>query len=261
MGKTKRRPSLLSKITFKVIRFFGRLFYKKTDIIGIERLSGRDIIIVANHAQLHGPIIGELYMPEKIYTWANGQMVRCREVPKYAMEDFFPYKSKAVRPIFKLASFCLAPLLPCVINNARAIPVYRDARIVSTFRNTIRHLEMGHNILIFPECHEKHNNIVNKFQENFVDLAKLYYRKTKKALMFVPMYIAPELGATFVGEGTVFNSTENIAIERVRISSYLSEEITKMGRELPEHTVVPFDNISKKLYPSNREIAGFEKMI
>ena len=77
MGKKQKRPSLLSKITFKVIRFFGRLFYKKTDIVGMEKLAGRDIIIVANHAQLHGPI-GELFMPENVYTWANGQMARWR---------------------------------------------------------------------------------------------------------------------------------------------------------------------------------------
>ena len=162
-----------------------------------------------------------------------------------------------------LASFGLAPLLPCVINNARVIPVYRDARIVSTLRNTIRHLEMGHNVLIFPECHEKHNNIVNKFQENFVDVAKLYFRKTNRALKFVPMYIAPELGAAFVGEATVFNSTEDIANERIRISRYLSETITKIGCSLPEHTVVPFDNISRKFYLSSRETekVNIEKMI
>lgn len=248
----KKKPSLISRVTFKILRFFFKLFYKRTNIEGIENIPKSNTVIVANHAQLNGPIIAELYMPENYYIWANGQMVRCRDVPAYAMEDFFPYKSKWTRPVYKLVSYILALLLPCVINNARAILVYRDARIVSTFKTTMRRLTEGNNIVIFPECHKRCNNIVNEFQENFIDIARLYYKRTGIELTFVPMYIAPKMGKAYVGTPTRFDSSCDITEERSRIAEYLSEEITRLGRSLPEHVVVPFDNISEKDYISNK---------
>lgn len=251
--KKVKKTSLPSKIIFKTLIFFAKIFYKKTEIVGIERLLGGNKIIVSNHAQLNGPIIGELFMPENCYIWANGQMVRCREVHKYAMNDFFSYKSQRIQPIYNFASYLLAFLLPCVINNARTIPVYRDARIVSTFRATIKHLENGDSILIFPEKHEKYNNIVNKFQENFIDVARLYYKKTGIELTFLPMYVAPNMSKAYIGEGIRFDSNKSIGEERERISTYLSDEITKIGRSLPRHTVVPFDNISRKQYITNKD--------
>ena len=252
--KKRRKSSVISRVVFRIFKFFARLFYKKTEIIGLDKAHTNDVIFVANHAQLNGPIIGELFMPENCYIWANGQMVRAREVPKYAMEDFFPYKRGLTRPFYKLASYLLAPLLPCIINNARAIPVFRDARIVSTLKNTVRHLSEGNTILIFPECHEKRNNIVNEFQKNFVEVARLYHRRFKRTISFVPMYIAPDLGKVYVGEGISFDPLSDPSCEKERIVNYLMSSITAMGRSLPEHTVVPFDNISRKQYITNKNV-------
>ena len=249
-----KKASPPSRIVFKLLRFFAGVFYKKIEIVGIEDIPTDNTVIVANHCQLNGPIIAELFMPDNCYIWANGQMVRCREVPGYAMEDFFPYKSRCLRPVYKLASYALSVLLPCVINNARTIPVYRDARIVTTLRTSVRMLEGGRNILIFPECHNKNNNIVNEFQENFVDLARFYYKKTGKELTFLPMYIAPDLGKAVFGQGTRFDSTKDIAEERTRIASFLEKRITELGRALPHHTVIPFDNIPRRSYISNKDI-------
>lgn len=212
----------------------------------------RNTIIVANHAQLNGPIIAELFMPDNCFIWANGQMFSAKDVPDYAMADFFPFKSRWMRPIYRLASYLLAPIMPCMMENSRAIPVYRDARIVSTFRTTIRLLNEGKSILIFPECHKKLNNIINEMQENFVDAAKLYYKRTGIELDFLPMYIAPDMNKVFIGHAIKFDSSRDISKERHRIVSYLAESITEMGRSLPEHTVIPFDNISRNEYISNK---------
>ena len=40
--------------------------------------------------------------------------------------------------------------------------------------------------------------------------------------------------------------------ERSRIRDYLMQEITDIACALPEHTVVPYRNIPKKYYPSNK---------
>ena len=97
-------------------------------------------------------------------------------------------------------------------------------------------------------------NILYKFQENFIDIAKMYYKKTGTELEFVPMYIAPELKKMYVGKPIKYNSDNNIAYERSRIAESLSEAITEIARALPEHTVVPYRNIPKKYYLTNKDI-------
>ena len=108
--------------------------------------------------------------------------------------------------------------------------------------------------MIFPEKDEKHNNILYKFQENFIDVAKLYHKKTGESLTFVPMYIAPKLRKMYIGKGIMFDGENSIEEERKRISDYLSDEITKIARELPLHTVVPYRNIPKKYYLTNKDV-------
>ena len=114
-----------------------------------------------------------------------------KEVPDYAFTDFWSQKPKWTHPFYKLLSYIIAPLAVCVFNNARTIAVYRDMRIMSTFKESLKMLKDGANILIFPEKDEKHNNILYQFQENVIDVAKLYYTPYGISLTLVPTYIAP----------------------------------------------------------------------
>lgn len=250
----KKTTSWFSRGFFKCVRFLVRLFYGKCEVVGFENLPADNTIIVANHTQMNGPIVGELFMPQNCYIWCAGQMMKLKEVPQYAYTDFWSQKPKWTRPLYKLLSYIIAPLASCIFNNARTIAVYRDNRIISTFRETMRLLQDGKNILIFPEKDEKHNNILYKLEENFIDVAKLFYKKTGVSLTFVPMYIAPTLRKMYIGKGITFDSNNDITIERSKIAEYISDEITKIARDLPEHTVVPYRNIKKKYYLSNKDV-------
>ena len=223
-------------------------------VVGLENLPEKNAIIVGNHTQMNGPICGELFMPENCYTWCAGEMMHLKEVPAYAFSDFWSQKPKCLQPFYRFLSYLIAPLAACIFTNARTIAVYRDMRIMSTFKETLKTLENGRNVLIFPEKDEKYNNILYTFQENFINVAKLYYKKTGISLIFVPMYIAPKLNSMYIGKGIRFESINKIEEERKRISDYLSDEITKIARELPEHTVIPYRNIPRKYYLSNKDI-------
>ena len=246
----KKQTSTLYKIIKSLVRFF----YGKMEVIGLENLPEDNAIIVGNHCQLNGPIAGELFLQDNCYIWCVGQMMDLKEVPEYAFTDFWSQKSKWTQPFYKLASYLIAPLSVCIFNNARTIAVYRDMRIMSTFKDSIKLLQQGANILIFPEKDEKHNNILYQFQENFIDIAKLYYKKTGIALTFVPMYIAPKLKKMYIGKGISYQCENSIEEERKRISKYLSDEITEIACNLPKHTVVPYRNIPKRFYLTNKDI-------
>jgi hypothetical protein len=255
LNKEQQRPWL-----FKAIKYLVRLFYPKIEIVGMENLPDKPVVIVGNHTQLHGPIACELYFPDNYYTWCAGQMMKLKEVPGYAYTDFWSQKPKIIRPLFKLVSYIIAPLSVLIFKNAHTIAVYKDKRILSTIRETISKLQDGNSVVIFPEHDKKYNNIIYDFQEGFVDVARLYYKRTGKELSFVPLYIAPKLKKMYLGKPIIFSADAPIAKERRRICDYLMQEITDIARSLPEHTVVPYRNIPKKYYPTNiQKEAEYEK--
>ena len=100
--------------------------------------------------------------------------------------------------------------------------------------------------IIFPEYHEEFNEIVNEFQDKFIDVAKLYYKKTGKELYFVPMYNAPNLKTIAFGNPIKYDNNIDINEQRKIICDYLKGEITKVAKDLPMHMVVPYKNVSKK---------------
>ena len=115
--KTKK-TSILSIAIFKIVKFFVRLFYGKTEIIGMENLPENNAIIVSNHAKMNGPIIGELFMPENSFTWCAGEMMKTKDVPSYAFRDFWSGKGKWSSPFYKGLSYIISPsvdVLPAVI--------------------------------------------------------------------------------------------------------------------------------------------------
>jgi len=174
-----------------------------------------------------------------------------KDVPEYAYRDFWSAKPKAVRWFYKLLSYVIAPLSVCVFNNANTIGVYHDTRILSTFKQTVQHLQNGSHVVIFPEHSAAHNHILCQFQDRFIDVAKLYFKRTGKEVSFVPMYLAPRLKKMYFGKPIRFCADHPMEEERQRICAYLMEQITEIAMSLPEHTVVPYNNIPKKDYPTN----------
>ena len=237
---------------FPIVRDLVRFFYREPEIVGAEHLPDGAAVVVGNHAQMNGPIIAELYFPGDRWTWCAGEMLRLREVPAYAYADFWSRKPRSVRWFYRILSYLIAPLSVAVLGGAHTIGVCRDSQVLTTYRETVRRLQEGAKIILFPDKDEQRNAIVYAFQEGFVDVARVYHRRTGRALPFVPMYIAPRLGKVVIGEPMAFDPDAPIEAERRRVCDAMAEAITRMAEALPPHVVVPYPNIPKKDYPMNR---------
>ena len=249
----------ISYICYRIIRRLVWLFCPKMPIEGLENLPEEPCIVVGNHCHMYGPICGELSFPGKRKIWCAHQMMYLKEVPAYSFQDFWSGQPKWTRWFYKILSYIIAPVAVCVFTNANTIPVFRDNRLITTFKQTITALEDNANVIIFPECYDPHNNIIYRFQDRFIDVAKLYYKRTGKEVSFVPIYIAPKLKKACLGKPIRFNAQTPIEQERERICDYLMEQVTDIAVQLPRHTVVPYPNVSKKYYPiniSSEEIAN-----
>ncbi len=247
----EKKSNWFSRGVFRVIRRLVLLFYPKIHIEGAENLPEESAVIVGNHTQMNGPICAELFYPRDNVTWCAHQMMELREVPAYAFQDFWSKKPRWTHPFYKLLSYLIAPLSACLFNEAKTIPVYRDTRLLRTFKLTMQSLDEGKDVVIFPECYEPYNHIVYQFQDKFIDTARLYYKRTGKILNFVPIYIAPRLKKVYIGKAIRYCPENPIEQERERIAKYLMDAITDIADSLPAHTVIPYPNIPKRDYPSN----------
>jgi len=244
-------------LAYRILKGLIRLFSPRMTLEGQENLPDRPALIVANHCQLYGPIAAELYFPRPCRTWCAAQMMEWKEVPAYAFEDFWSQKPRWQQPFFKLLSYLITPFSVCVFNNADTIPVRRDMRIVSTFKETLACMQQGANIVVFPEEDRRHNAIIYNFQEHFIDFARLYRKRTGEELLFVPMYISPKLGRMVLGKPIAYDSAADTETERERVRTALMDAVTALGRSLPEHTVVPYRNIRKRDYPRNTSLEEY----
>ena len=236
---------------FRILRFLLKMVYPKITVEGLENLPQEPCIVVGNHTHMHGPICGELYFPGKCVTWCAHQMMQLKEVPDYSFRDFWMGRPKWTHWFYRILSYLIAPIAVCVFQNAKTIPVYYDNRLITTFKQTLAALNDLTNVIIFPECYDPYNQIVYRFRDKFINVAKQYYKQTGKAVSFVPLYIAPYLKKMYLGKPIVFNPNIPIEEERQRICNYLMEEITKIAVNLPQHIVVPYPNLPKKEYPVN----------
>ncbi|MBQ8088849.1 MAG: hypothetical protein IJ234_10610, partial [Clostridia bacterium] len=63
---------------FHCIKALVRVFYPRMHMEGLERLPEK-CIIVGNHSQMNGPIVGELYIPEPHAIWCAGEMMKLEQ--------------------------------------------------------------------------------------------------------------------------------------------------------------------------------------
>ena len=241
----------MDSVTFcyRIVRRLVQIVSPKLTLTGT--LPDGPSVLVANHTQMYGPIGCELYLPGDRAIWCAGQMMKLREVPGYAFEDFWSLKPRWTRPFYRLLSYLIAPLSVLIFNHAHTIPVYRDNRVLTTFRMSVEKLSQGGRVVIFPEKNEPYNNILYEFQDRFIDLGRLYCKKTGQPLSFVPMYIAPKLKRIVVGEPVRYDPSAPPAEERERVCRALMERITALAAAQPLHTVVLYRNIRKRDYPKN----------
>ena len=230
---------------FRFIARIINLFYHKRTYTGVENLKS-PTIIVTNHAQIHAPLTHTLFFPDdNVKFWCIADMMSYKDFQHHAFTGFWENKPKSVRWLFKIASFLLVPLA-WVFKRANTIPVYHDYRIKKTIDLTLDSLMQDKSVIICPERFGGFDGITNDFNDRFIDIANIYYKKTGKVLTFTPMYTCPALKTNIIGEPITFDPNTKISEERVRIRDYLRSSINSIAKALPTHRIVPFDNVGKK---------------
>lgn len=231
----RKRPVGTNLIKIILRPFFRHKLIDKEKIVEDET---NPIVYLCNHSEVYGPLASMINLPGSVRPWVISDIVIDPE--EFAVY-FNRYTLSQIKWIPDAWKMKIARLFGKVsvwgMNQLDSIPVYRNkpAKLIVTLRQTIAAMEAGDNILIFPEnpnADPEHPGYVTEgvgpLFEGFVLLADAYYRKTKKACRFLPVFASKDTWTISIGDEILYNPEANGAVERDRISREASLQMQAM---------------------------------
>ena len=229
-----------TSLYYKIVWSALHLFYRKPKTTFEIAPDDEPSVFVGNHSSIHGPVLMTLFFPRKHKTWVISCALDPSKCANYAYHDIFFGESRKHKRIWRFFGQLIRIALPPLLRDADTIPVYHSAGITKTFRQSLAALQDGDDLVIFGESPARFSEYVHELQPGFIDLAKLYYRKTGKKLKFYPFYAERKTKTIAVGAPVAYDPAVPLPMQRDQIATYLRDSIDRLGRSLPPHTPVPF---------------------
>ncbi len=230
-----------NKRYYNVVKTIAKLVYPKRIVQYQEKIS-EPAVFIANHSGILGPVVAELYidLPKRI--WTISDLLNRETASNYAFHDFYNGRSKKNKSLWRIiSSLTITFFRPIFDGNENYILVNRsNMRIKDTFSESIAALENGQSVLIFPECHRRHNEFINELSDGFISIARLYHSKTGKDLKFYPTYMPKNIRVICIGKPIIYNSDNNKIEEKKRVVKELKNAITELATQLRPHETIPY---------------------
>lgn len=200
MGQQNRKP------WFKRFRklMLGR--YKRPEFVYLGKPFDKSAIIVSNHEGTDAPMSFELYCDAPLRFWGASEM-NSGLVSLYKYQTRVYYHQRKHWNLHLARLFCLiaSPLTNLFYKGLNLISTYRDIRFTKTIKESIKALDGGENIVIFPEdASEGYKEQLDGFFPGFVMLAEVCYRRGRDLPIYVTYFRKKEL--VFVVDAPVYYS-------------------------------------------------------
>ncbi len=222
----------------------ARRFYKlfrfvllRVRLRGSRHLRGRGpVILVSNHAGSFGPLSIITSLPLELYPWVVDETTDARTAARRIQAEFLESELHLRPPFSAWLARAIALLAAALMRDIDAIPVHQKSRRVrETVERSLELLEQGKNILVFPEDPtRKLNDVLNDFCTGFLHLARRYYERTRKTVLFLPVAVNRKVRAIGVGRPVPFDASVPFAEEKVRLKSELEHRIYELYRSLED---------------------------
>ena len=213
---------------FNFLKPVVRPFLKVRETVYAEPIGEEPCIFLANHLGALGPMYMAVNfaLRDNVAIWCNEGMMDEKLIVDYVRHDWW------WRPESKLAPFYSATLpyiaraiVPKVLRSAPTIAVCRDARVMTTMRQSLTALKEGKHIVIFPELPNGVASHAEALQMGWLNLALMYKRATGKDIKLIPVYIDQEAKVFRVGKGITVDADVPLAEQSARVEGYLAAGI------------------------------------
>jgi 1-acyl-sn-glycerol-3-phosphate acyltransferase len=222
---------MLVRRLYKLFRFL----LLRVRLHGVRNLrTGGPLILVSNHAGTYGPLSVITSLPLEIYPWVVSETTDARTAARRIQAEFLEAELHLKPPFSTWLARVIARIAAALMRAINAIPVYQHSRSIrSTVERSVELLERGKNILVFPEDPTlRLNDVLNHFCTGFVHLARQYYERTRRAVLFLPVAVNRGVRAIMVGRPVRFDASAPFAVEKARLKSELEHRVYELYRSL-----------------------------
>ena len=193
---------------------------------------GEPVVFICNHYEIFGPLAIVTSLPVRFRLWMNAAIVESTSnVDKLIVgtQHVVPWMSDDTARRW-IARFARAGEKLFGAFDPICVDREDPTRLLSTMRESVRALQSGDSIVIFPETglpHFAHGG-VNEFYHGFAMLGEIYRRKTGKDLHFCPVYIDKRRRVLRFGEPVVYGDLP-AAQEYRRVSDSVRGQMLAMA--------------------------------
>ncbi|SCP94956.1 Acyltransferase [Anaerobium acetethylicum] len=208
-----------------------RKIMKKPEITGLDNIaSGVPAFFVSNHVGYYAPVKLLVFTDLKLIPWVAHELTERKYCRRYLKTAFFETALNLKSPLSTIAAALISPACVAIMRYIGAIPVFRKSRsIILTIDMTVKNLEKGNNILVFPEISgQPLNDVICRFDSGFINLARVYYEQTNKNMVFYPVCVNRTTNRISIGSRITFDPDKKFHSEKQRIIEGLTGSITAM---------------------------------
>lgn len=222
---------MVARRFFKLFRFV----LLRVRLRGARNLPRRGpLILVANHEGTFGPLSLITSLPLELHPWVVSEITDARTAARRIQEEFLEAELHLRPPLSAWLARLVARIAAALMGDLNAVPVHQKSRRMhGTVERSVELLERGKNILVFPEePGRKLNDVLCAFYTGFLHLARRYYERTRRAVLFLPVAVNRGVRAILVGQPVQFDATAPFAVEKVRLKRELEHRIYELYRTL-----------------------------
>lgn len=235
-GERYKKPKY-HRIT-QFIRAVISFFTPKYTSMGRENIPECACVFVSNHARAIGPIVMCTRLNRDMRPWVHADVCFKETFKNYAIADFWPRAKGIGKALAYIVAHLLKGPVPYIFSGMQAIPVYRDQRVIITFKKSVQTLREGLDIVLFPEKDGEFSQYVNPIDSGFIDLGAMF--KKQEGLQFVPVYICPKLKTICFNEPVRYDSALSVEQNRETIGEEILKRIDALANSLPPHNATTY---------------------
>ncbi len=206
----------------------GSPFLPVKKAVFAEPIGDEPVIFLANHLGAVGPMYMAVTFPlrENVRIWCNEGMMEEKMAVEYIRHDWWWRPESKLAPLYSTTiPYVAKAIVPKVLRSAPTIAVYRDARIMTTMRKSLKVLKEGKHIVIFPELPDGYGSHAEHLQMGWLNLVAMYKRATGKDIKMVPIHIDQKNRVFRVQKGITADPDIPLDEQEERIERYLAAGI------------------------------------
>jgi len=180
-----------------------RLFIPKVEITWDVPFDGEPCVFVCNHERAIGPLEMAVNFPyrEDSYLWIFADPLSKETTPAYVRQDHWWNENGRLAWLWdKIIPPVVSWILPPILRSPPHVAVYHDGRAATTMKESLRLLQDGKYLTIFPEIPTGYGeHETEKINEGWLMLLPMYQKRVGKELKIWPIHLDKDSGTMRVG--------------------------------------------------------------